>query len=202
MYNDGGTFTAVIPAQDRDADGTFLTLLFADGTKKDYTLTAKKEFLAGHTTVIPFMGKELQYTFTVSPETIGSGYSGGIYNYETVSNKYYSINGKPLPGTESPLDYTVSTTDVWITPDKAGKTIKVAENLNTAPRNGKVLFTQAESGRTYILLRYNSPPLPRGRPCKSAQLRETYPLPEETRLSQPFSALIITTTGILIKKKM
>ena len=60
-------------------------------------------------------------------------------------------NGKPLPGTESPLDYTVSTTDVWITPDKAGKTIKVAENLNTAPRNGKVLFTQAESGRTYIL---------------------------------------------------
>ena len=28
MYNDGGTFTAVIPAQDRDADGTFLTLLF------------------------------------------------------------------------------------------------------------------------------------------------------------------------------
>ena len=130
---------------------TFLTLLFADGTKKDYTLTAKKEFLAGHTTVIPFMGKELQYTFTVSPETIGSGYSGGIYNYETVSNKYYSINGKPLPGTESPLDYTVSTTDVWITPDKAGKTIKVAENLNTAPRNGKVLFTQAESGRTYIL---------------------------------------------------
>ena len=152
MYNDGGTFTAVIPAQARDADGTFLTLLFADGTKKDYTLTAKKEFLAGHTTVIPFMGKELQYTFTVSPETIGSGYSGGIYNYETVSNKYYSINGKPLPGTESPLDYTVSTTDVWITPDKAGKTIKVAENLNTAPRNGKVLFTQAESGRTYILL--------------------------------------------------
>ena len=151
MYNDGGTFTAVIPAQDRDADGTFLTLLFADGTKKDYTLTAKKEFLAGHTTVIPFMGKELQYTFTVSPETIGSGYSGGIYNYETVSNKYYSINGKPLPGTESPLDYTVSTTDVWITPDKAGKTIKVAENLNTAPRNGKFLFTQAESGRTYIL---------------------------------------------------
>jgi hypothetical protein len=151
MYNDGGTFTAVIPAQDRDADGTFLTLLFADGTKKDYTLTAKKGFLAGHTTVIPFMGKELQYTFTVSPETIGSGYSGGIYNYETVSNKYYSINGKPLPGTESPLDYTVSTTDVWITPDKAGKTIKVAENLNTAPRNGKVLFTQAESGRTYIL---------------------------------------------------
>ena len=151
MYNDGGTFTAVIPAQDRDADGTFLTLLFADGTKKDYTLTAKKEFLAGHTTVIPFMGKELQYTFTVSPETIGSGYSGGIYNYETVSNKYYSINGKPLPGTESPLDYTVSTTDVWITPDKAGKTIKVAENLNTAPRNGKVLFAQAESGRTYIL---------------------------------------------------
>ncbi len=151
MYNDGGTFTAVIPAQDRDADGTFLTLLFADGTKKDYTLTAKKEFLAGHTTVIPFMGKELQYTFTVSPETIGSGYSGGIYNYETVSNKYYSINGKPLPSTESPLDYTVSTTDVWITPDKAGKTIKVAENLNTAPRNGKVLFTQAESGRTYIL---------------------------------------------------
>ena len=151
MYNDGGTFTAVIPAQDRDADGTFLTLLFADGTKKDYTLTAKKEFLAGHTTVIPFMGKELQYTFTVSPETIGSGYSGGIYNYETVSNKYYSINGKPLPGTESPLDYTVSTTDVRITPDKAGKTIKVAENLNTAPRNGKVLFTQAESGRTYIL---------------------------------------------------
>ena len=151
MYNDGGTFTAVIPAQDRDADGTFLTLLFADGTKKDYTLTAKKEFLAGHTTVIPFMGKELQYTFTVSPETIGSGYSGGIYNYETVSNKYYSINGKPLPGTESPLDYTVSTTDVWITPDKAGKTIKVAENLNTTPRNGKVLFTQAESGRTYIL---------------------------------------------------
>jgi len=151
MYNDGGTFTAVIPAQDRDADGTFLTLLFADGTKKDYTLTAKKEFLAGHTTVIPFMGKELQYTFPVSPETIGSGYSGGIYNYETVSNKYYSINGKPLPGTESPLDYTVSTTDVWITPDKAGKTIKVAENLNTAPRNGKVLFTQAESGRTYIL---------------------------------------------------
>ena len=151
MYNDGGTFTAVIPAQDRDADGTFLTLLFADGTKKDYTLTAKKEFLAGHTTVIPFMGKELQYTFTVSPETIGSGYSGVIYNYETVSNKYYSINGKPLPGTESPLDYTVSTTDVWITPDKAGKTIKVAENLNTAPRNGKVLFTQAESGRTYIL---------------------------------------------------
>ena len=151
MYNDGGTFTAVIPAQDRDADGTFLTLLFADGTKKDYTLTAKKEFLAGHTTVIPFMGKELQYTFTVSPETIGSGYSGGIYNYETVSNKYYSINGKPLPGTESPLDYTVSTTDVWITPDKAGKTIKVAENLNTAPRNGKVLFTHAESGRTYIL---------------------------------------------------
>lgn len=151
MYNDGGTFTAVIPAQDRDADGTFLTLLFADGTKKDYTLTAKKEFLAGHTTVIPFMGKELQYTFTVSPETIGSGYSGGIYNYETVSNKYYSINGKPLPGTESPLDYTVSTTDVWITSDKAGKTIKVAENLNTAPRNGKVLFTQAESGRTYIL---------------------------------------------------
>ena len=151
MYNDGGTFTAVIPAQDRDADGTFLTLLFADGTKKDYTLTAKKEFLAGHTTVIPFMGKELQYTFTGSPETIGSGYSGGIYNYETVSNKYYSINGKPLPGTESPLDYTVSTTDVWITPDKAGKTIKVAENLNTAPRNGKVLFTQAESGRTYIL---------------------------------------------------
>ena len=151
MYNDGGTFTAVIPAQDPDADGTFLTLLFADGTKKDYTLTAKKEFLAGHTTVIPFMGKELQYTFTVSPETIGSGYSGGIYNYETVSNKYYSINGKPLPGTESPLDYTVSTTDVWITPDKAGKTIKVAENLNTAPRNGKVLFTQAESGRTYIL---------------------------------------------------
>ena len=151
MYNDGGTFTAVIPAQDRDADGTFLTLLFADGTKKDYTLTAKKEFLAGHTNVIPFMGKELQYTFTVSPETIGSGYSGGIYNYETVSNKYYSINGKPLPGTESPLDYTVSTTDVWITPDKAGKTIKVAENLNTAPRNGKVLFTQAESGRTYIL---------------------------------------------------
>ena len=151
MYNDGGTFTAVIPAQDRDADGTFLTLLFADGTKKDYTLTAKKEFLAGHTTVIPFMGKELRYTFTVSPETIGSGYSGGIYNYETVSNKYYSINGKPLPGTESPLDYTVSTTDVWITPDKAGKTIKVAENLNTAPRNGKVLFTQAESGRTYIL---------------------------------------------------
>ena len=151
MYNDGGTFTAVIPAQDRDADGTFLTLLFADGTKKDYTLTAKKEFLAGHTTVIPFMGKELQYTFTVSPETIGSGYSGGIYNYETVSNKYYSINGKPLPGTESPLDDTVSTTDVWITPDKAGKTIKVAENLNTAPRNGKVLFTQAESGRTYIL---------------------------------------------------
>ena len=151
MYNDGGTFTAVIPAQDRDADGTFLTLLLADGTKKDYTLTAKKEFLAGHTTVIPFMGKELQYTFTVSPETIGSGYSGGIYNYETVSNKYYSINGKPLPGTESPLDYTVSTTDVWITPDKAGKTIKVAENLNTAPRNGKVLFTQAESGRTYIL---------------------------------------------------
>ena len=151
MYNDGGTFTAVIPAQDRDADGTFLTLLFADGTKKDYTLTAKKEFLAGHTTVIPFMGKELQYTFTVSPGTIGSGYSGGIYNYETVSNKYYSINGKPLPGTESPLDYTVSTTDVWITPDKAGKTIKVAENLNTAPRNGKVLFTQAESGRTYIL---------------------------------------------------
>ena len=146
MYNDGGTFTAVIPAQDRDADGTFLTLLFADGTKKDYTLTAKKEFLAGHTTVIPFMGKELQYTFTVSPETIGSGYSGGIYNYETGS-----INGKPLPGTESPLDYTVSTTDVWITPDKAGKTIKVAENLNTAPRNGKVLFTQAESGRTYIL---------------------------------------------------
>ena len=146
MYNDGGTFTAVIPAQDRDADGTFLTLLFADGTKKDYTLTAKKEFLAGHTTVIPFMGKELQYTFTVSPETIGSGYSGGIYNYETVSNKYYSINGKPLPGTESPLDYTVSTTDVWITPDKAGKTIKVAEKLNTAP-----LFTQAESGRTYIL---------------------------------------------------
>ena len=97
------------------------------------------------------MGKELQYTFTVSPETIGSGYSGGIYNYETVSNKYYSINGKPLPGTESPLDYTVSTTDVWITPDKAGKTIKVAENLNTAPRNGKLLFTQAESGRTYIL---------------------------------------------------
>ena len=151
MYNDGGTFTAVIPAQDRDADGTFLTLLFADGTKKDYTLTAKKEFLAGHTTVIPFMGKELQYAFTVSPETIGSGYPGGIYNYETVSNKYYSINGKPLPGTESPLDYTVSTTDVWITPDKAGKTIKVAENLNTAPRNGKVLFTQAESGRTYIL---------------------------------------------------
>ena len=151
MYNDGGTFTAVIPAQDRDADGTFLTLLFADGTKKDYTLTAKKEFLAGHTTVIPFMGKELQYTFTVSPETIGSGYSGGIYNYETVSNKYYSINGKPLHGTESPLDYTFSTTDVWITPDKAGKTIKVAENLNTAPRNGKVLFTQAESGRTYIL---------------------------------------------------
>ena len=151
MYNDGGTFTAVIPAQDRDADGTFLTLLFADGTKKDYPLTAKKEFLAGHTTVIPFMGKELQYTFTVSPETIGSGYSGGIYNYETVSNKYYSINGKPLPGTESPLDYTVSTTDVWITPDKAGKTIKVAENLNTAPRNGKLLFTQAESGRTYIL---------------------------------------------------
>ena len=151
MYNDGGTFTAVIPAQDRDADGTFLTLLFADGTKKDYTLTAKKEFLAGHTTVIPFMGKELQYTFTVSPETIGSSYSGGIYNYETVSNKYYSINGKPLPGTESPLDYTVSTTDVWITPDKAGKTIKVAENLNTAPRNGKLLFTQAESGRTYIL---------------------------------------------------
>ena len=151
MYNDGGTFTAVIPAQDRDADGTFLTLLFADGTKKDYTLTAKKEFLAGHTTVIPFMGKELQYTFTVSPETIGSGYSGGIYNYETVSNKYYSINGKPLPGTESPLDYTVSTTDVWITPDKEGKTIKVAENLNTAPRNGKLLFTQAESGRTYIL---------------------------------------------------
>ena len=151
MYNDGGTFTAVIPAQDRDADGTVLTLLFADGTKKDYTLTAKKEFLAGHTTVIPFMGKELQYTFTVSPETIGSSYSGGIYNYETVSNKYYSINGKPLPGTESPLDYTVSTTDVWITPDKAGKTIKVAENLNTAPRNGKVLFTQAESGRTYIL---------------------------------------------------
>ena len=151
MYNDGGTFTAVIPAQDRDADGTFLTLLFADGTKKDYTLTAKKEFLAGHTTVIPFMGKELQYTFTVSPETIGSGYSSGIYNYETVSNKYYSINGKPLPGTESPLDYTVSTTDVWITPDKAGKTIKVAENLNTAPRNGKVLFTQAESGKTYIL---------------------------------------------------
>ena len=151
MYNDGGTFTAVIPAQDRDADGTFLTLLFADGTKKDYTLTAKKEFLAGHTTVIPFMGKELQYTFTVSPETIGSGYSGGIYNYETASNKYYSINGKPLPGTESPLDYTVSTTDVWITPDKAGKTIKVAENLNTAPRNGKLLFTQAESGRTYIL---------------------------------------------------
>ena len=151
MYNDGGTFTAVIPAQDRDADGTFLTLFFADSTKKDYTLTAKKEFLAGHTTVIPFMGKELQYTFTVSPETIGSGYSGGIYNYETVSNKYYSINGKPLPGTESPLDYTVSTTDVWITPDKAGKTIKVAENLNTAPRNGKVLFTQAESGRTYIL---------------------------------------------------
>ena len=151
MYNDGGTFTAVIPAQARGADGTFLTLLFADGTKKDYTLTAKKEFLAGHTTVIPFMGKELQYTFTVSPETIGSGYSGGIYNYETVSNKYYSINGKPLPGTESPLDYTVSTTDVWITPDKAGKTIKVAENLNTAPRNGKVLFTQAESGRTYIL---------------------------------------------------
>lgn len=151
MYNDGGTFTAVIPAQDRDADGTFLTLLFADGTKKDYTLTAKKEFLAGHTTVIPFMGKELQYTFTVSPETIGSGYSGGIYNYETVSNKYYSINGKPLLGTESPLDYTVSTTDVWITPDKAGKTIKVAENLNTAPRNGKLLFTQAESGRTYIL---------------------------------------------------
>ena len=151
MYNDGGTFTAVIPAQDRDADGTFLTLLFADGTKKDYTLTAKKEFLAGHTTVIPFMGKELQYTFTVSPETIGSGYSGGIYNYETVSNKYYSINGKPLPGTESPLDYTVSTTDVWITLDKAGKTIKVAENLNTAPRNGKLLFTQAESGRTYIL---------------------------------------------------
>ena len=151
MYNDGGTFTAVIPAQDRDADGTFLTLLFADGTKKDYTLTAKKEFLAGHTTVIPFMGKELQYTFTVSPETIGSGYSGGIYNYETVSNKYYSINATPLPGTESPLDYTVSTTDVWITPDKAGKTIKVAENLNTAPRNGKVLFTQAESGRTYIL---------------------------------------------------
>ena len=151
MYNDGGTFTAVIPAQDRDADGTFLTLLFADGTKKDYTLTAKKEFLAGHTTVIPFMGKELQYAFTVSPGTIGSGYSGGIYNYETVSNKYYSINGKPLPGTESPLDYTVSTTDVWITPDKAGKTIKVAENLNTAPRNGKVLFTQAESGRTYIL---------------------------------------------------
>ena len=151
MYNDGGTFTAVIPAQARDADGTFLTLLFADGTKKDYTLTAKKEFLAGHTTVIPFMGKELQYTFTVSPETIGSGYSGGIYNYETVSNKYYSINGKPLPGTESPLDYTVSTTGVWITPDKAGKTIKVAENLNTAPRNGKVLFTQAESGKTYIL---------------------------------------------------
>ena len=151
MYNDGGTFTAVIPAQDRDADGTFLTLLFADGTKKDYTLTAKKEFLAGHTTVIPFMGKELQYTFTVSPETIGSSYSGGIYNYETVSNKYYSINEKPLPGTESPLDYTVSTTDVWITPDKAGKTIKVAENLNTAPRNGKVLFTQAESGKTYIL---------------------------------------------------
>ena len=49
------------------------------------------------------------------------------------------------------MDYTVSTTDVWITPDKAGKTIKVAENLNTAPRNGKVLFTQAESGRTYIL---------------------------------------------------
>ena len=74
-----------------------------------------------------------------------------ILTYETVSNKYYSINGKPLPGTESPLDYTVSTTDVWITPDKAGKTIKVAENLNTAPRNGKVLFTQAESGRTYIL---------------------------------------------------
>ncbi len=121
MYNDGGTFTAVIPAQDRDADGTFLTLLFADGTKKDYTLTAKKEFLAGHTTVIPFMGKELQYTFTVSPETIGSGYSGGIYNYETVSNKYYSINGKPLPGTESPLDYTVSTTDVWITRTRRAK---------------------------------------------------------------------------------
>ena len=70
------------------------------------------------------MGKELQYTFTVSPETIGSGYSGGIYNYETVSNKYYSINGKPLPGTESPLDYTVSTTDVWITPGQGGQNNK------------------------------------------------------------------------------
>ena len=57
-----------------------------------------------------------------------------------------------LPNIRGSLSNTyVSTTDVWITPDKAGKTIKVAENLNTAPRNGKLLFTQAESGRTYIL---------------------------------------------------
>ena len=47
MYNDGGTFTAVIPAQDRDADGTFLTLLFADGTKRTTPLRQRKNSLRG-----------------------------------------------------------------------------------------------------------------------------------------------------------
>ena len=151
MFKDGNTFSAVIPAQDRDATGTFLTLSFADGTKKNYSLTAKKEFPAGHTTTIPFMGKELQYTFTIHPENISTGYSSSSHNYEITSKKYFSINGKPLPGTESALDYTISTTDSWIKLDKATNGIQVAENLNTVPRSGNILFTQAESGTTYSL---------------------------------------------------
>ena len=138
-------FTAIFPEQTFSASSPFIVF----NNSKEFKLSADRLFESGHVAELPFMGKVLEYQFEAIPLEKNIASRGGEFELTVSSQKYYSVNGTTLPGTEENLDYSFSISADWISFDKSTHKVSVNENTDTnTGRTGVITLKQDESGKT------------------------------------------------------
>lgn len=138
-------FTAIFPEQTFSASSPFIVF----NNSKEFKLSADRLFESGHVAELPFMGKILEYQFEAIPLEKNIASRGGEFELTVSSQKYYSVNGTTLPGTEENLDYSFSISADWISFDKSTHKVSVNENTDTnTGRTGVITLKQDESGKT------------------------------------------------------
>uniref|UniRef100_UPI00359F826B fimbrillin family protein n=2 Tax=Prevotella heparinolytica TaxID=28113 RepID=UPI00359F826B len=139
-------FSAIFPAQTFSAVNPFITF----NNSKEFKLSADRLFESGHASELPFMGKILEHQFSILPLEKNVGSKGELFSLSITSKKYYSVNGKIIPGTEAPADYIcTSTGGDWLSYDKATRQVTVSENKDTQKgRTAIMTFKQVESNKS------------------------------------------------------
>lgn len=113
---------------------------------ESYSFAKGRTLHAGMLNEISFMGKDIIYDFSATPNTISlSALPTASYPFSILSTKSEGINGVKLPNTTISVPYNIVSKPSWVS--LTDNRVLAEENLLSA-RTGTVTFTQSGSNKT------------------------------------------------------